>query len=833
MNKTTLFLFLLLYSLGSSAQVYDDYEMDDVEVEMDVPEYAPRRDQVGMRSAEGKKWLEKAGVAISDKFDQMIHHQMCYIVSNNEKFGLISKEGKELIPLKYDEIKRGVTYKSGLIVKTEKGFGVVDFTGKVIVKPEYKEIIYNDLQKSITLVRLDSTRRGLVFSSGELFPADLDNFTFFGDGVLASQNGKYGYLVDGKPIIPFEYDSLYFKAKKANPYQRKPQYTKKPPYLIASSSGTTKMVALKDGKHALIANDGSMILDLQYDEIYFDPLRGIYRFSMDNLWGLYLPRSGYASKAEYSYIYTDGTKYITLTKDGKRGLIDYQGKQVLPFIFDNISIQGWETYFQVEIGKKFGWYSNKGKEIIPVIYDDLDDFGSFQPKFKGLFLAKIGEKEGIIDTNGVVIPVIYDRVYSIYSGGHFVVEKDSLKGLYNVDGKLVAPIKYDHITREKYKGSISLILKKDGLFGLFIDDAKRIEPQFKSLRLLSDGDGHLRVPSPGDYLFKRTENVEGKFGLINHIDGEIILPEQYDEIECQVSSKDGYYFVVSKGDKYGVVNHKNGIILPLVYESIDFKMANSYPSHGYGLTAVVQKNGKYGLVNMKKFEMIIPEYDYLEKIEQDGLFKAKKNGTYSLVNSKNEMIHSGPFDDISNFERGTAYTFYQGKMNSIDARGVLGNEQKSITPHEGYTNFEVLKADLYEALMDSANDKLMEFCKKIAPSQHLLQFIPNNVFNGKELGYVYTEMTIEKYYSALLRYKTREIGVPYNAGGSDYYVNERKKLKRNLLEIDDFTIYKRGMVTVGRSDSPAYGDRTMEKLLRNAMHVNGYWISTFFMTRRF
>ncbi|MGB0850636.1 MAG: WG repeat-containing protein, partial [Bacteroidia bacterium] len=727
-------LALILYSADSTAQVYDDYDIDDVEMEeVDQPAYVPRHKQIGIRSAEGKKWLEKSGVAISSKYDQMVHHQMCYIVSSNKKFGLITKEGKELVPLKYDEIKRGATYKSGLIIKAEKGYGVVDFTGKVVVKPEYMEIIYNDLQKSVTLVRLDSNRRGLVFGSDDVYPDDLDNFTFFSDGVLASKKGKYGFLVDGKPIIPFEYDSLYFKAKKANRYQRKPKYNKKPPYLIASPSGTTKMVALKDGKHALIASDGSTILDLEYDEIYFDPLRGIYRFSKDKLWGLYVPRSGYTSKTEYTYIYTDGTKYITLTKDEKKGLIDYQGQQILPFKFDNISIQGWETYFQVEIGKKFGWYSNKGKEIIPVIYDDLDDFGSFQPKFEGLFHAKIGEKEGIIDTNGVVVPVVYDNVYSIYSGSHFVVEQDSLKGLYNVDGKLVAPIKYDFIKRNKYKGSISLILKKDGLYGLFIDDNNRIEPQFKSLRLLPDGDGHLMVPSSGKFLFKRTESVKSKFGLINQINGEIILPTKYDEIVCQVSSKDGYLFVVAKGDKYGVVNHKNVVILPFIYEHIDFKMANIYASHGYGLTAVVQKNGKYGLVNMKKFELIIPQYDHLEKVQQDGLFKAKKNGTYSLINSKNEVIHGGPFDDVSNFERGTACTFYQEKMNSIDARGVVGNEQKSITAHNGYTNFEVLKTELYEALIDTANDKLMEFCKKVAPSQHLLQFIPNNVFNGKEL----------------------------------------------------------------------------------------------------
>jgi hypothetical protein len=308
---------------------------------------------------------------------------------------------------------------------------------------------------------------------------------------------------------------------------------------------------------------------------------------------------------------------------------------------------------------------------------------------------------------------------------------------------------------------------------------------------------------------------------------------KYDEITNQIFDKDIIYFVVRKGSKYGVVDHTNRVVLPFVYQSIDFGLPNSYASNGLGMTAVVQKKRKFGTINMKKMMLIPMEYDDLKKVEQDGLYKAKKKGSYSLVNAQNEVLHPGPFDDIAQFERGEALTFYQGKMRVMDAKGIISSEERTMSPHIGYTSFVKLKADLYDALVDSTDERLLDFCEKIAPSQHLLYYLPTNSFSGKKMGYTYREVVVEKYFQELKNYKYREFRMRYYDKGDSYMYQEAIKAKRNLLEINDYTVYKRGMVTLARSQSPAYGDRTLEKILRSSLHVNGYWISTYFMTRRF
>src|SRR5690606_30829291 len=104
--------------------------------------------------------------------------------------------------------------------------------------------------------------------------------------------------------------------------------------------------------------------------------------------------------------------------------------------------------------------------------------------------------------------------------------------------------------------------------------------------------------------------------------------------------------------------------------------------------------------------------------------------------------------------------------------------------------------------------------------------LKQNLFD-KNMLYVNLDYIKEKYTRDLLTFKHSEwktdtnFGITYN---------------RSSLYVVDYTRYSEryGIVTNTRTSDHAYGDtRFMEKLLRNAVKVNGYWISTYFMTRGF
>lgn len=167
-----------------------------------------------------------------------------------------------------------------------------------------------------------------------------------------------------------------------------------------------------------------------------------------------------------------------------------------------------------------------------------------------------------------------------------------------------------------------------------------------------------------------------------------------------------------------------------------------------------------------------------------------------------------------------ALSFYQGKMRPIDQHGKFLAAATEMVPHQGYKTFDELKAGLIAAL-DSKDQKVLEqFVARICPSAHTLYFLKYNDFNRQPLGRLDVASLRETYLQALLNFKAEQ----WDTGIYD---------RARLTGVTDFTEHKERYVGNSRREDHAFGDRFMEMLLRNAMKVNGYWISTYFMHRNF
>lgn len=144
----------------------------------------------------------KLGV-VNSNLDSIIGHKYTtmtfdefsknFIVSNEDKYGVISEKGEIIADLKYENI-RIINYSPLLYeAKLNDKYGVLDETGKLIVNIEYDKLGFNE----------DSN-----LTEPTLIIQNLDNDQ---DGIIVCKDGKYGIvnLKTGQTIINCDLEKIY------------------------------------------------------------------------------------------------------------------------------------------------------------------------------------------------------------------------------------------------------------------------------------------------------------------------------------------------------------------------------------------------------------------------------------------------------------------------------------------------------------------------------------------------------------------------------------------------------------------------------------------------
>jgi len=169
---------------------------------------------------------------------------------------------------------------------------------------------------------------------------------------------------------------------------------------------------------------------------------------------------------------------------------------------------------------------------------------------------------------------------------------------------------------------------------------------------------------PDKRFLKSFTGNNRKYGFKDTNTGEIVIEAQYDYYLRVPEKEKVSYLVVRKGNKYGVIDLNNQIVIPFVYDNVDWAR---YPD--YWKFSQYDQNRKYktGLVNAFAAKICVPvEYDDLKIIgpetfilvEKDGLYGCIDNNSkvtvpikyksYSTRTSSNESNNSVTFYDIEN-----------------------------------------------------------------------------------------------------------------------------------------------------------------------------------------
>ncbi|WP_087064114.1 WG repeat-containing protein [Intestinibacillus massiliensis] len=339
---------------------------------------------VGAGAAETKNYHDLTPVG--NDFYWLGGDQHCISFKENGKYGVKTLSGTVILPAEYSMIGGwGSTEERMQIVKNGL-YGMADTGGHILMEPKWKHLTIGE--DSVTLQTQDD-KFGFADLDGRIFlEPQYDDAEVFEDGrVLVGKDLKYTYIdKTGTPLVPWQdyelstWDGVYF------------------------SDGR-----YRNATDRVIDRTGKAIIENMYD-----------------------------GKVEFF-----GGRVGVAEKDGKAGLIDPQGKAILPFEYDyiidrhrNFLPDG--TLLIASKNGRISFYDLNGKQIGGRDWEKTDS--GIGATIGRMLVIRENGKYGLMDLSGnIVREPRYDSLYSDprTDTDSFFVFDGQLAGLMSADGKLL------------------------------------------------------------------------------------------------------------------------------------------------------------------------------------------------------------------------------------------------------------------------------------------------------------------------------------------------------------------------------------------------------------
>lgn len=413
-----------------------------------------------------------------------------------------------------------------------------------------------------------------------------------------------------------------------------------------------------NGKWGVINSKGETILEPTYEEMVQVPNKSkkvfICTYDVDYNAGTYKSKavneknetlfSQYAkieviqNSDEDDNLQTE-ENLLKVLKDGKYGIIDFDGKEILPCEYDEIyGLNGVKNSIITVRGNKKGLIDSKGNIIISNEYKDIKTLTN---KYEnGYIVQNDQDKFGVISySKKVVLECKYDEIKNVYSdnlyvvkengklkiidnnansylegkysdvtginGDNVIVKNDSKFGVVTKTGEQLIPINYDEIT---YLYSNNYIAKKDNKYGVV---------NLENKTMLDFNYSSLIYRTTADFLEGTKESVEAE--LINHD-----LQVKLTGIVSEVNIEKGYIKVRQDNETK--------------YYTFKFEQKNAQDIFKANTLFLKKKDGKYGFVNKDGVEVVNYIYDDATEQDEYGFSSIKKDGKWGAIDQKGTVV---------------------------------------------------------------------------------------------------------------------------------------------------------------------------------------------------
>lgn len=412
-----------------------------------------------------------------------------------------------------------------------------------------------------------------------------------------------------------------------------------------------------DGKNKLLKK-------IQFD--FVTPVaKGLYKVGIKNETALANSSGELITKMQQWHIgdFVDG--YAITRQEGKSGVINHKGVQLLPMKYDSLFISGGYVIAKTISSEKTSW------TILNFAGDVLTDtnYQNIQERSGGLFAVKRNNSWGYIDIEeDNIVPYQYDGAGN-FSERYAIASYMGSEGVINKKGQWVIMPKEDHL--QKIEKGIYLFRSRDKSGLITVGDKILFSTSNPFIQL---NNGFLE------------KNSVGKYGLIDH-NGRRILVTEYDEIS-PLQQDTVYYF--RKGAHWGILT-KSGKVL----HDLDNSVQDIYPMGEEFIG--VKINNKYGFVDVNGDLRIANQYEGIGQFSE-GLGAVKILGKWGYVDRIERLIIQPYYEEAHEFMHGLAKVMREGKYGLVDKEGELTLntvfDSLTLNPHHRYISFRNGKVGL-------------------------------------------------------------------------------------------------------------------------------------------
>ncbi|MBR3002504.1 MAG: WG repeat-containing protein [Clostridia bacterium] len=436
-----------------------------------------------------------------------------FLIKENEKYGVINKNGDIIISPEYEEIT---------IPNPEKDLFICENEEKSIILNSKKETLFNNYEE-IEPIRIknvannfvyenntlknkekDNNKYGLIDFSGKKITkciySEIENLSSVEGKFLVTENNKKGVIdLKGNTLVNIKYDDIISDGY----YTKNDQYLKSG-YIVSNKTD-------EGYRYGYINYDGKNILDTEYNEIYRIPQedKNMYLVvSKNGKFGVY-KNSKNIVKFEYNSItYDENSKLLNIEKNKKYGMMTLDGKTIIQIENDEIESRG--IYIYAKKDNKETVYDKEGKIVDINFNKTIFETENENYKISTLLNNNI-ELFGVIDKEGnTLINEKYAYIEYLYQDFFIVANQEGALGIINQTGETVLQIKYASIQKIKGKNIVQAI-----------DNNTQSEFYSKQMRKVAEMKSPI-IQIQEDYIIVLTqeENKEEKIYLNN--DGEIL-----------------------------------------------------------------------------------------------------------------------------------------------------------------------------------------------------------------------------------------------------------------------------------------------------------------------
>ena len=419
-------------------------------------------EKYGLIDFEGNKITE----AIYDSIDGVSYREGELLVGQNNKLGVINIKGKKIVDIKYDEVKGDNYYSeetgyklSGYIVgiKEETGmlYGYINPKGKLILKIKYNNInriIDIKEDKDSYLIVAQNGQYGVYKNKKKIINCEYQNIEYDSNNnmFILEKSKQYGVAnIDGKVIIPVENSNIEVKGI----------------YIYAKSNDENKVYNSNGEKIDKDFNKTIMKINNENYYITIKSENGNYYY------GIMDKNNNQLVQEEYLYIeYLYGDYFIASNKEGKLGIINNKGEEIVELKYDlvqkiqeknviqtainetgiteiyndnleksysmaNANIISNENYIKMYSNTDLKYFDNNGNEIKNIdLFQNNTLFSKENQDKKWGFVNKAGE---------IKVEQNYERVTDFNEYGFAGIKQDSKWGVVNEEGDIILEPTYD------------------------------------------------------------------------------------------------------------------------------------------------------------------------------------------------------------------------------------------------------------------------------------------------------------------------------------------------------------------------------------------------------